>query len=69
MNKFKRPAEYPAVSQAPIQNPIERVPVESPKPTAWECIGCPEGAAIIHKGTGYCRACYEKRNLVGTLIE
>lgn len=66
MNKFRKPTEYPAVSQSPIV--AERIPVDSPKPMVWECIGCPERAAVIHKGTGYCRACYERRNYEGKLV-
>lgn len=70
MNKFKKPNEYPEVKQVPAPAFIGPVlPMEAPKPTAWECVGCDNVAVVLHRGTGYCRTCYDNRNLVGKLID
>lgn len=68
MNKFRKPIEYPAVTQTAAPDIAEKIiPIETPKPE-WECVGCADRAAILHRGTGYCRRCYDKRNYDGTLI-
>lgn len=33
-----------------------------------ECIYGSHKADLLHRGTAYCRACYDPRNLTGTLI-
>lgn len=68
MNKFRKPTEYPVVSQPPMPAVAEKIiPIEVQK-TEWECIGCADRAVLLHRGTGYCRRCYDKRNYEGTLI-
>ncbi len=32
------------------------------------CIGCDASATLIHRGTAYCRPCYDKRNYNNTLV-
>jgi hypothetical protein len=67
LNKFKRPNEYPEVKQGPSL--IEKMaPQEQPKVGEWECIGCADKAVLLHRGTAYCRRCYDKRNYDGSLI-
>jgi len=69
VNKFKRPNEYPAVSQQPTTAMTEKlIPLEAPKITEWECVGCADRAVLLHRGTGYCRKCYDRRNYEGSLI-
>lgn len=69
MNKFKRPNEYPAVGQPSAPIIAEKIiPIETPKSAEWECVGCADRAALLHRGTGYCRKCYDRRNYQGSLI-
>ena len=48
---------------------IER---EMPKTEAnalhLECVFGPHKADLLHKGTAYCRRCYDERNRLGQLI-
>lgn len=66
--RFKKPSEYPTTSQPTPELAAKIIPPEVPKPTVWECVVCSDRAVLLHKGTAYCRPCYQKRNYEGTLI-
>lgn len=69
MNKFKRPNEYPAVTSTAAPDIVDKiVPTAAPKVAEWECVGCADRAVLLHRGTGYCRKCYDRRNYEGSLI-
>lgn len=69
MNKFKRLSEYQAEGPPPMPSIAAKIiPIETPKSGEWECIGCADRAVLLHRGTAYCRGCYDKRNYDGTLI-
>ena len=48
---------------------------EMPMPVApkivsgFECIYGKHAAEVLHRGTAYCRACYDERNPFRTLID
>lgn len=63
--KFKKPGEYLLDKQA--TSVIEKIG-DAQTPAAWECIACDSRAVLLHRGTAYCRPCYDKRNYNGTLI-
>lgn len=75
--KFKKAIEYagPQPINADISMPpikpgreiIEAAPLSVP--LSWECIGCVGKAVVLHKGTAYCRRCYDDRNYHGKLID
>ena len=69
MNKFKRPIEYFSTDQPKPAAVAEKIPPTQPgDANGWECIGCADKATLLHKGTAYCRRCYDKRNYEGSLI-
>jgi len=69
MNKFKKADEYFLTHQPKPAVVAEKIPpVESGKAPEWECIGCADKATLLHRGTAYCRRCYDKRNYDGSLI-
>jgi hypothetical protein len=63
--KFKKPNEYGTDDLATL--PIENV---QPQKSVfwWTCIGCEAKATLLHRGTAYCRHCYDKRNYNNTLV-
>ena len=51
------------------RQPIEReLPKVQPNFLSFECIYGPHKADLLHRGTAYCRTCYDKRNPLGELI-
>lgn len=52
-----------------IVREIEReLPKLQPNFLAFECVFGPHKADLLHKGTAYCRTCYDIRNREGNLI-
>jgi hypothetical protein len=52
------------------QREIEReLPKLQPNFLAFECVFGPHKADLLHRGTAYCRTCYDDRNVHGTLID
>lgn len=70
MNKFKRQTEYPVVTTTAPEIVEKVIPgriIETIK-ADWECLICSDRAVLLHRGTGYCRRCYDKRNYENSLI-
>ena len=70
--KFRKPDNYAAPVQvaAPVAPRPEPVPLQIiEQKHDWECVGCPGKASVIHRGTTYCKPCYEKRAYGGTLVD
>lgn len=66
--KFKRPIDYGVVGDTPtVPDPASK-PEAAPERTDFECVACPNKAAVMHKGTTYCRPCYDRRAYGGTLV-
>lgn len=72
--KFKKSVEYQPVSINPP--PIVPAP-EPPKPApetlsprmlGLYCACCNNMADLFHRGTTYCRRCYDDRNRTGRLV-
>lgn len=40
----------------------------TPPPILLQCIYGNHDADLLHRGTAYCRSCYDSKNLTGTLI-
>lgn len=57
---------YPAPLQ-PFKK-VESVEVQAKPVILLECIYGKHQANLLHKGTAYCRSCYDQRNLTGTLV-
>lgn len=51
-------------------NSIMNKPIykEDEKKSELECIYGKHKAELLHRGTAYCRSCYDKRNLTAELI-
>lgn len=48
---------------------VSEKPVEVIKPILiLECIYGSHKAELLHRGTAYCRSCYDQRNPIGKLI-
>ena len=50
----------------------EFLPHVDPRPEPklwWECVFCMELARILHRGTAYCRKCYDIKNQYGKLVD
>jgi hypothetical protein len=48
---------------------LKEIEREFPRPIAMECIySAHHTATVLHKGTSYCRACYDDKNIHGMLI-
>lgn len=61
--KFKKPTEYvPRAHEEPGLKP------EDPMFFRYECVFCANYAALLHRGSSYCRRCYEEHNRLGRLI-
>lgn len=60
--KFQKKEAYVNVIQEP-----PRVGKTDPL-LAWDCLMCEEKATVLHRGTAYCRDCYDKRNYNNTLV-
>jgi hypothetical protein len=66
--KFQKRDAYPtAVAEMMPVAPIENVQPKGSTFT-WNCVSCEEKATLLHRGTGYCRPCYDRRNHNGTLV-
>ena len=53
---------------APL-NPYKKQEEPIRKETVFmECIYGDHPAKLLHRGTAYCRECYDKKNVVGELI-
>lgn len=69
--KFQRKPDYQPplkvgnVTIVPALNMETEKNVEQPW---WECFACVGKAVLLHRGTGYCRKCYDERNAQGKLI-
>lgn len=49
---------------------IQREIVEVPKMVSgYECIYGKHPAELLHRGTAYCRKCYDERNPYGKIID
>jgi hypothetical protein len=56
--------------QTKVIHEIEReLPKVQPNFLAFECIYGPHKADLLHRGTAYCRQCYDAKNPFGTLID
>ena len=79
--KFKtekeyKPAPLPLPPTSAVEPAVPRIDQSAPKPTTqpaaslfmFFCICCDANATVLHKGTGYCKPCYAKRNYDATLI-
>lgn len=66
--KFKNKNDY----DGGVAQMLPTAPIENVQPTGstftWDCMACKEKATVLHRGTAYCRRCYDQRNLLGTLI-
>jgi hypothetical protein len=60
--KFQKAEAYPEVKKRETELPTL-------SPAWWDCITCDGKAGVLHKGTAYCRACYDRRNHSGTLVD
>lgn len=52
--------------QIEIQRELPKV---QPNFLRFECIYGPHQAELLHRGTAYCRKCYDERNPYGKLID
>lgn len=53
----------------PFKKKIEIIEPEQKKVLLLECIYSPSHKAdLLHRGTAYCRSCYDDKNRIGTLI-
>lgn len=49
---------------------IEReLPKVQPNFLSFECIAGPHTAQILHRGTAYCRTCFDEKNRLGQLVD
>lgn len=48
---------------------VEQLPKLQPNFLMFECIYGPHNAELLHRGTAYCRACYNDKNIHGKLID
>lgn len=56
-------------NQAVKEREIEReLPKIQPNFLNFECIYGPHKADLLHRGTAYCRTCYDEKNRLGQLI-
>lgn len=62
--KFKKPSDYERAETAGL--PEERA--HTAVVLALRCVFCMEHADILHKGSSYCRKCYDDKNYVNALI-
>lgn len=61
-----RPTWIPRPVEKIMERVIER---EEPKgPNVWGCVMGDHRADVLHKGTSYCRSCYDEKNRLGELI-
>ena len=58
--------QWPQQKQIEIQREIPKV---QPNFLMFECVYGPHKAVILHRGTAYCRRCYDERNQFGKLID
>lgn len=60
----------PWTAKPEIHKQIER---EIPRlqPNFWpvECLYGPHKAELLHRGTAYCRTCYDEKNRLGNLLD
>lgn len=53
----------------PYKKEVTPLPdIPEPKTILLECIYGSHKADLLHRGTAYCRSCYDGKNLTGTLI-
>lgn len=58
-----RPTQMPTLlKEIPMPEPPKLV-------SGYECIFCNHAANVLHRGTAYCRACYDEKNPYGKLID
>ncbi len=62
---WPRPSE-PQQKQIEIQRELPKV---QPNFLRFECLYGPHNADLMHKGTAYCRSCYDEKNRLGKLID
>jgi hypothetical protein len=69
MTTFRKASDYKgAVAQMVPVVAIENVQPKGSTFT-WDCVGCTDTkATVLHRGTAYCRACYDTRNYNNTLV-
>ena len=53
------------VKEKEIERELPRV---QPNFLNLECVYGPHQAVLLHRGTAYCRTCYDERNRLGQLI-
>jgi len=58
--------EKPALKEIEIQRDLPRL---SPEFLPFECIFGRHRAEVMHRGTAYCRACYDEKNRTATLLD
>lgn len=52
----------------PVAKPTLEVISPAPTSARWLCIRCTNVAVLMHKGTTYCRECYDEGARMGRLI-
>ena len=41
---------------------------QEPVATEWQCVACSGRAILLHKGTTYCRECFDENSRLGRLV-
>ena len=53
--------------KSPSKPTLEVIDPPQPAPR-WGCVMCSRGAELMHKGTTYCRSCFDEASRMGRLI-